>query len=493
MFFITGFLMVRGQDAMPFSCGTEYLEEIKQQMLINRELFKGYSFQRGAINYVPVKVFLVALNDGSSAPSVINTLRMMCQLNKAYEDQEIQFYIKEIKLLNNTTVSTSPKSSGGALQLQLNKDIRAINIYIVNSIEEGVAGFYLPTAASNNDYIVIDRSYMADVRAAPHEVGHYFSLPHTFHGWDFDPWNPAIHGNPVNRIAPNGITINEFADSSNCGPKNVGDGFCDTPADYNFASNICNYTLNAQDPNGKLVNPMTNNFMNYFFGCSKYIFTPQQKIAIQTSFISNGRKDIRGTSPVSSTVITTVTKLLSPANGSPTVSADSVSLDWEDVPGATNYLVQYDVVPTFELLVQSIVTKESKLTINKLTQNRTYYWRVIPYNDFSTCFLDPTKFTFKAGALTAVNDIPEVKSFAVFPNPVIGNKLISLQVESRTGFSGVLSLHDLSGKKLFYQSNEKFPGGITSKSLDVSSLSSGVYILSIATSKGIGSRKLIIY
>ncbi|MEO5582314.1 MAG: T9SS type A sorting domain-containing protein, partial [Saprospiraceae bacterium] len=176
-----------------------------------------------------------------------------------------------------------------------------------------------------------------------------------------------------------------------------------------------------------------------------------------------------------------------------TVSSDSVKLDWEDVPGAANYLVQYDVVPTFELLVQSIVTKESNLTINKLTQNRTYYWRVIPFNDFSTCFLDPIKFTFKAGALTAVNDIPEIKSFAVFPNPVIGNKQISLQVESRIGFSGVLSLHDLTGKKLFFQSNEKFPGGNTSKYLDISSLSAGVYIISIATSKGIGSRKLVIY
>lgn len=492
-FFVLGLYGIKAQDAAKYSCGTEYLEDIKQQMLKNREEFKNFHFQRNAISYIPVKIFLVGQDDGTGRAPLINALRMICQLNKAYADQQLQFYIKEMLQLNNTAIANTPKSQGGSLQIQLNKDSKAINIFIVNQIELGVAGYYQGPAGSNNDFVVIVKDYVADVRVAPHEVGHYLSLPHTFHGWDQSPWDPALHGNPVGKIAPDGITVNEFADSSNCGPKNVGDGFCDTPADYNFGSNTCNYNLAAMDPKGKPVTPMTNNFMNYFFGCSKYLFTGQQKDAILASYNSSSRRDIRGTVPVSTNTITTAAKLLSPINGSPTASADTVNLDWEDVPGAANYLIQYDVVPTFELLVQSIVTKESKLTLNNLTQNRVYYWRVIPYNDYSTCFVDPAKFTFKAGALTAVNDIPEVKSFSVYPNPVVENKFISIQVESRANFSGLLTIRDMNGKQLFFQSNEKFPSGITSKKIDIQHLSSGVYIVSLSSSKGIGSRKIIVY
>ena len=480
------------QNSLPFTCGTEHLEDIKQEMLKNREEFKNLHIQRGAINYIPVKIFLVAYNDGTGNISVMNALRMMCQLNKAYVDQNIQFYIKELKTLQNTAIAETPRSSGGTLQMSLNKDPKAVNIFITQKILDGVAGYYIGPAASSNDFIVIQSDYIADVRVAPHEMGHYLSLPHTFHGWDADAWDPAKNGNPVGKFAPDGITINEFADSSNCGPKNVGDGFCDTPADYNFGSNTCSYTPLAKDPNGILVHPQTNNFMNYFFGCSEYIFTSNQKDAVLASYNSSGRRDIRGTSPPTVTTITSQATLRTPANGSPTVSADTVTLDWDDVPGATSYLVQYDVVSTFELFVQSIITKESKLKIEKLTQNRTYHWRVIPFNEYSTCFLDPQRFTFKAGSLTAVPDIPEVKSFAVYPNPAFNDDKVHIQLESKTSFNGTINVYDIRGRQLIYQFKDKFQSGLTAKELYMDVLKPGVYAVVLSSGQGQVTRKLVV-
>lgn len=481
------------QDLKHAVCGTEYLEDIKQEMLRNRAEFKNFQFQRGVINYVPVKVFMAALNDGSGAVSPINVLRMMCQLNIAYKDIDVQFYIKELKQLNNSTIAETPRSSGGTLQMQLNKDSKAVNIFITHKILDGVAGYYTGPAGSNSDFIVIQKEYIMDVRVAPHEVGHYFSLPHTFHGWDSEAWDPAKHGNPVSKFAPDGITINEYADSSNCGPKNVGDGFCDTPADYNFGANSCTYTLAAMDPIGKLVKPQTNNFMNYFFGCSNYIFTAQQKDAVLASFNSNNRRDIRGTSPTVTSAITETAKLLTPANGSPTVSADTVTLDWADVPGATSYLVQYDVVPTFELFVQNTITKESKLRISGLTLNRTYHWRVIPFNDYSTCFSDATRFTFKAGALTAVRDLPQVKSLSLFPNPMTNQNQVNLVLDCYTSFNGSISIFDIAGKQVITYSSERFSSGINNKSLNVSALKPGLYTLVLKGQEGMASRKLMIF
>lgn len=473
-------------------CGTEYLEEIKQEMLRNREEFKNFQFQRGAINYIPVKVFMVALNDGTGAVSPINALRMICQLNIAYKDIELQFYIKELKQLNNTTIAESPRSQGGALQIQLNKDKTAVNIFITHKILDGVAGYYSGPAGSSSDFIVIQKEYIADVRVAVHEVGHYLSLPHTFHGWDSEAWDPAKHGNPVAKFAPDGITINEYADSSNCGPKNVGDGFCDTPADYNFGANSCSYSLQVMDPIGKLVKPQTNNFMNYFFGCSNYVFTPQQKDAVLASFNSTNRRDIRGSSPPVTTTITETTKLISPANGAPTVSADTVSLSWEAVPGATSYLVQYDAVPTFELFVQNFITKETKLKISNLVLNRTYHWRVIPFNDYSTCFANPTRFTFKAGALTAVKDLPQVKSLSLFPNPIQNKQQLNLVLDCYSPFLGDLSIYDLTGKQVIQFASERFTSGLNNKSLNISELKPGIYSLVLQGQQGLASRKLLI-
>ncbi len=486
--------MAMAQIEKPFTCGTEYLEDIKQEMLRNREEFKNFKFQRGAVNYIPVKVILVALNDGTGAAQVINALRMMCQLNKAYAELDLQFYIKELKTISNTTIAETPRSSGGTLQMQLNKDSKAINIFITHKIADGVAGYYIGPPFSNNDYIVILKDYLADVRVAPHEVGHYLSLPHTFHGWDQEAWDPAKHGNPVSsKTSPDGITLNEFADSSNCGVKNVGDGFCDTPADYNFGGNSCSYTHTAKDPNGKSLSPQTNNFMNYFFGCSKYVFTPQQKDAALASFNSSNRRDIRGTSPTTVTPITVASKLITPSNGASTISADTVALDWEDVPGATTYLVQYDIVPTFEVLVESVITKESKTVINKLTKNRIYYWRVIPYNEFSTCFVDPPRFSFKAGGLTAVRDIPEVKSFHMYPNPGHQGQSIYINLESYNAFVATISIYDMDGKLVFQSPKERIQSGFTGKQIEVGLLSSGVYSIVLSSDKGIANKKLIVF
>lgn len=486
------FNQVKAQEDKPFLCGTEHLEDVKQEMLKNREEFKNFQFQRGAISYIPVKIFLVAYNDGSGQMPFLNALRMLCQLNTAYADMELQFYIKEIKTLNNTTITETPRSSGGTLQMQLNKDPRAVNIFITHKILDGVAGYYIGPAGSNNDFIVIQKEYMGDVRVAAHEVGHYLSLPHTFHGWDSDAWDPVKHGNPVQKFAPDGITINEFADSSNCGPKNVGDGFCDTPADYNFGANTCSYSLKAMDPNGRLVSPQTNNMMNYFFGCNKYLFTPQQKLAILSSYNSTSRRDIRGTAPSEVTIINQAVKLLKPADKSATASADSVLLEWEAVAGATSYLVQYDIVPTFEVFVQTFITKETKQKISGLVLNRTYYWRVIPYNDYSTCYPDPPRFSFKAGALTSVKDIPEIKSLSLYPNPINNNQSLNIYLDNHTGFTGSMSIFDLNGRLVLQVPEQKYTAGTSGKSLDISGLRPGVYSFVLSSRAGLASRKLIV-
>ena len=140
---LLAFSMAGAQSEKPFICGTEHVEELKQEMLSNRELFKGVIHQRSAINYMPIKVHLVTDNEGNGAAPMLNVLKMLCSLNKAYADQNFQFYFKDIVTLKNSTINDAPQSPGGSLQMSLNKDTRAINIFITSKInKEGVAGYY---------------------------------------------------------------------------------------------------------------------------------------------------------------------------------------------------------------------------------------------------------------------------------------------------------------------------------------------------------------
>ena len=130
-------------------------------------------------------------------------------------------------------------------------------------------------------------------------------------------------------------------------------------------------------------------------------------------------------------------------NGSPTASADTTTLAWDAVPGATSYLVQTDIVPTFELEVKSYITTKTSLPIQGMTQNRTYHWRVIAYSDYSTCFPSPNRSTFKGRrTYRSEDDIPEVKSFCCFPNLVLQGSELQITLDNRKNFEGSITILD---------------------------------------------------
>ena len=122
-----------------------------------------------------------------------------------------------------------------------------INVYIVGSIVPAPeAGF----AGKTGDYMVLTHACLSDGKCWSHEMGHFFSLAHTFE-------------------TANGA---ELVNESNC--VTAGDFICDTPADINPAPITgCQWTGTNTDINGDYYTPIIGNIMSYHPAPCKTPFT----------------------------------------------------------------------------------------------------------------------------------------------------------------------------------------------------------------------------
>ena len=161
---------------------------IYNNMIELRERFPIVAPMR-AVAYVPVWFHLVANSDGTGRASMIKILEMLCELNRLYSVNgvELQFYIKGVNNIDNTSLYTSPRSFGGNNVMQTFRKADGINVYFVSNADGTqtsgtVLGYYSPT----DDWLVMINSQasLGGAVTIAHEVGHFFSLPHTFLGWE---------------------------------------------------------------------------------------------------------------------------------------------------------------------------------------------------------------------------------------------------------------------------------------------------------------------
>lgn len=484
-----------GQD---YRCGLPDPHAVKEQMLLNRQEVPFVVEKREGVTYVPVKFFLIAESNGTGRITENKVLDMLCELNENYKEQNIQFYLKDgLAYYDNSGLYNTPSSSFSQSLLREIKRSNAINVFITKEAGEGSAAYYQPPARYN-DWIVIRNQFVSDPRVLTHEFGHFFSLPHTFHGWDSEPWDPAKHGNPVGKYASDKVTVNEYADGSNCDPNklpsnnNAGDGICDTPADYNFGSSSCNYVLNAKDPNGINVKPQENNYMNYFFGCSNYIFTAGQKKEISRSLNSTSRDYLRSTYQPNITTISATTTLVSPENKARTIYDTKVTLKWNQTSGADFYIVELDVSPTMDYDLKTFVTNEDSLIIDNLIPEKNYFWRIKPFNEYYTCAAPSETRRFITAKTTSISPIQGVRDISFFPTVVHGQNQPQLQLTAELAIKTQISIIDLQGHIIKTVPNQRFAAGFNSLSIDTNELPSGLYILHVASADGVFNARFII-
>jgi Secretion system C-terminal sorting domain len=478
------------QTAPQHVCGItpEDSEVLVARMLENRK--NPAVKERGAITYIPLHFHLVASSLGVGRHREWNVLDQLCELNDEYKPHDIQFYLSEHpnkgNVLFNKTINLDAvyTTQTNVFAMQQNRHPRAINIFVSNVASSGNNGpgttlaYYSPS----QDWIVSKKDQVngSGNGTLPHELGHFFSLPHTFRGWDFESFGPTSPTWPkAPATSPTGVAT-EKADGSNCAT--AGDMICDTPADLNFGfiSNGCApYNGGALDPMGTPYNPMENNTMGYFQNCNDYEFTPMQATNMVNDIASSDRNYLDNTFvPKSTSLLLPSNFIVGPIQNEVTTTYDAVDLIWNTVPDATNYIVEVDKVPSFaSTTIQTLILGNVTTTRVKLEANKTFYWRIRPFNVHSACIVSPP-VAFKTSSTSALNDLPSVASAEVAPNPITGDAA-QLLINATESFEMSLRLTDATGRTIYTQNQVDIAAGEQVIPIEVSNLANGAYFLSL--------------
>ncbi len=511
-FAATAFVPGFSQQVQTPICGnaqdqSELLPRLNENKLVMEALRAAANDRDGDIRYVPIHFHLVGDPNGSGKHKESKVLDQLCKLNVAYFPVGIQFYLSPHptqglfdKSINHNGVYLDQTNE---LTMQLRRHANAVNIYVVqepvppasnNPPGSIVQAYYNPS----KDWIVARKSETNGNEpnvTIPHEMGHLFSLPHTFYGYESNPFDgPSDAGWPIAPVlAPNGGGVTtERVNGTNCNTS--ADHICDTPPDFNNGygwSNSCpTYNGGAKDPLGVLITPMQNNFMSYFNGCSNYHFT-QDQIDIMNADLSDvSRNYLDNTFVPFATEITTPTDLLiSPANADTLSNFNNVLLEWQAVTGATHYLLEIDINSSFSTNFAQIFieTGTSKLLTN-LVANKGYYWRVRPFNYLVSCAAARLR-SFRTPLTNSTVDIEGLTAWQLSPNPVNG-QVARLNLVAEQSFEATVRITDAAGRTISQYNHIEFPQGESIYELHTEGLANGFYFVSLESGKGRDVRKM---
>lgn len=480
-------------------CGTDYrsegYESMKNRLLTNIRTAAANPGTARNTMYIPIKFHVGARADGSGRISEGNLLDMLCELNEDFAPHDMQFFLSggTVNYINNTAFYENHSATTNTV-MAFQRDARALNVFIVENANINSGNDNGVTLAYYNiprDWIVITRTYIRkDDNTLSHEIGHFFSLNHTFNGWESEAYNTENVAAPGN--SPGGIPT-ERHNRSNC--ETSGDFICDTQADYNngLGWSSCNFTRNVLDPQGNRIEPDERNHMSYFLSCSdeEYFFSPIQVSSMQADYNSFSRNFLRINPIPAVREITEQSEPQLPANGAMVEGHNSVLLQWSGVTNADAYFLEISRVPSFTVTpIRFLVSGTSRVVA--LDANRTYYWRVRPYNAHSTCTPISSTSSFTTGSLVSTDAPDFVASFSVFPNPLVTGSRLSVRLQAQESFAAHVAILDVMGRPTGVSRDFQFTVGEQQVELPVEQLAAGVYFLQMTTQAGRITQKVVI-
>jgi hypothetical protein len=502
-------------------CGTEDWDMIDKRLVNNlRAIDQGILNGDRMTRYIPLNLVILGRLDGSGRLSEVKLLENLCQLNKDYQDQGIIFYIADgkFKYVNDNNAYENQKNAFGIQALEKNRNKNAINIYFSSVVRKDplkaddgtLLGYFAPA----NDWLVIRNNQVNNKSGTlSHEVGHYFSLKHTFSGWDSKSFAEQYGNGNWNAIpnwfkvptttAPDAFTPIECFNGSNC--KTAGDRMCDTPADYNFGFgwSDCNpFTKKLIGPCSKdsIKDVMEENYMGYFLNCAEYKFTQEQKNAIMADYLSNDRLYIRPNyTPSIETVNQHATGLI-PGNATAAVKVefyDFVNFDWNDVAGADSYYLEIAENNNFSANVRSFITESSNLIVRTLAPNKNYFWRVLPFDkEGGTCLnigtAERMRITTSIFTISSNDKIESLNRWELMPNPVAIGSPLYVDIDVAKSFDAKVSLYNTVGQEVKTLGIKEFQEGQTRLSFDTSDLTMGVYFVRFQTGNSTETKRVMI-
>ncbi|CAN5316997.1 hypothetical protein BH09BAC1_BH09BAC1_20080 [soil metagenome] len=386
--------------SQPNSCATEMPEEMMSWLKEYKMNSNGPYINKAEdeITYLPIKVHIAGNDLGGGHYKMSTLLDALYTLNTQYLPYNWQFYIYgNINYINSDVLNQHTSGYQTIINNQAAPDL--INIFFVAN-PSGACGYFTGyggaqgSGSGRQGYVAINNSCAANKNSTiAHELGHYFSLPHTFYGWE----NRGVTAAPK--------STDERVNGSNC--STTGDYFCDTPADFISDRWNCPYSLTKTDYVGTPYNPDGTLFMSYSNDACQNHHSPEQLDAMRSYLPDRRGYLLNYTFPNYAYIIDTAHTIF-PANGAMNVPANYVNLKWDLVPGATHYLLEATRSNNPNILAIDTIVTDTSLLFTNLDAGYTYRWRVRAFNNYSTGSPFTLYSTFSTSTATTLNPVINV-------------------------------------------------------------------------------------
>ena len=160
--------------------------------------------------------------------------------------------------------------------------------------------------------------------------------------------------------------------------------------------------------------------------------------------------------PTTTTAITEQTTLEIPADEE-VLAFKNVYFDWSAVDGAEGYIFEIDRFISFNVFAEKydITDGSSRLELD-LNPDTKYYWKVTPYNSYSSCVGTTPVQSFTTGDAVSTTEIASVSTWSISPNPVSVGNTIQLSLDTNEAFQANISIHNIAGQLIKEIRNENF-------------------------------------
>lgn len=442
------------------SCGTilsqdqwKTLSEFQQSLDAHPLLLK-----KSEMLYVPLKVHIVGQDNKTGMMRSDHVLEAICTLNKNFAPVGFYFvlmppfdYIYDSQLY--ATEQDAIYSSARANMID-----GMYNLFFTGA-SSTLCGVYYPFPDA---VFVIKSCAEPGESTLTHETGHFFSLPHTFSGWE--------NGNTPSNI--------EYADGRNC--RNAGDGFCDTKADYISGRWGCPYYKDLLDPAGIAFRPDSSLYMSYSMDACQSRFSNEQIAAMQNN-LTNTRF---GMAITKDEKLTETPQLIYPAKNDTIYNPNAVLFQWKKDPNAIAYMIQITRYGLWDQPYQSALVEDTFYTA-KLFGGYPFDWRIKPISSYNTCLPYSESNTFYLDQRSAgINTLSNTGlSSTIYPNPAQSNEPIYIELPVNTS----IQIMDMQGKYIseIPSKNHRYTEEIK--------LDKGIYFLQYHLNNAKQTSKLIVY
>jgi len=445
-------------------CGTQQTEaDLEWLRTFQSTYAPGEAERGGSTYYIPTKVHIVGTDDGTGYYNLNHLYTAFCELNERFAETGFIFYIfEDINYVDNTDYYEHNFLDGGEMMEDYNVN-DVLNVYFVAD-PAGNCGYFSP----GEDGVAVAKSCaMPNGTTITHEFGHFFSLPHTFYGWEW--------GEPDEEDQ-------EWVNGDNC--NSSADGFCDTPPDY------LAYRWNCPGP--EQTDPWGDEFysdgtlyMSYSNDECTNRFSEEQMDAMRANLLGPRNDFLDHPDPAFSEITGTLA-LIEPEDLALELYYNNVTMSWDGVTGASEYHLQISFSPSFSAITLDAITTETTFTTTVLEADRKYFWRVRPLAPANTCSPVSTARSFTTGTLawTDVLTTDIFSNLVVYPNPATSGNEITVQYSSNNTSGIAINLFDMTGRRLLSETGTVISGN-SSFNVELPLVAAGDYVLCLQSGDAI--------